>query len=158
MEGGDAREKKNGNREVPVFSFSCRRRRCHEKERRHGALRFSKRHWRRQYSVFQSIAPVVVGFGASPVSGVRCPADAVRPAPTGQLAVVRQEKANKYNKILGIVELLYYIANVSFRIAVPMLLTLNLTYYEKVAVKERRRRNIGESLHAKRQGRYQRER
>jgi hypothetical protein len=44
---------------------------------------------------------------------------------------VRQEKANKYNKILGIVELLYYIANVSVRIAVPMLLTLNLTYYEK---------------------------
>lgn len=25
MEGGDAREKKNGNREVPVLSFSCRR-------------------------------------------------------------------------------------------------------------------------------------
>ena len=134
MEGGDAREKKNGNLTVPVFSFSCRRGRYHEKERRHGALRFRR------------------------LPGVRCPADAVRPAPTGQLAVVRREKANKYNKILGIVELLYYIANVSFRIAVPMLLTLNLTYYEKVAVKERRRRNIGESLHAKRQGRYQRER
>lgn len=82
----------------------------------------------------------------------------MRPAPTGQLAVVRQEKANKYNKILGIVELLYYIANISVRIAVKMLLTLNLTYYEKITVKERRRCNIGESLHAKRQGRYQRER
>lgn len=82
----------------------------------------------------------------------------MRPAPTGQLAVWKQEEANKYNKILGIVELLYYIANVSVRIAVQMLLTLNLTYYEKITVKERRRRNIGESLHAKRQGRYQRER
>ena len=82
----------------------------------------------------------------------------MRPAPTGQLAVWKQEEANKYNKILGIVELLYYIANISVRIAVQMLLTLNLTYYEKITVKERRRRNIGESLHAKRQGRYQRER
>ena len=69
----------------------------------------------------------------------------MRPAPTGQLAVWKQEEANKYNKILGIVELLYYIANVSVRIAVQMLLTLNLTYYEKITVKERRRRNIGES-------------
>ena len=82
----------------------------------------------------------------------------MRPAPTGQLAVVEAGKANKHNKILGIVELLYYIANVSVRIAVKMILTLNLTYYEKITVKERRRRNIGESLHAKRQGRYQRER